>query len=48
MPKVFISDPVGKAESVVLSEAGSRRAKALFEKLFCTPEVPADHLKSQI
>jgi hypothetical protein len=42
----FISDPVGKAKSVVLSEAGARRAEALFVKMFCTPE--RTNLKSQI
>ena len=35
--KGYISDPVGKAKSVVLSEEGARRAEALFVKLFCTP-----------
>jgi hypothetical protein len=33
--KGYISDPVGKAKSIVLSEAGERRARELFEKLFC-------------
>ena len=33
--KGFISDPVGKAKSVVLSEAGQRRAEELFRRLFC-------------
>ena len=33
--KGFISDPVGKAKSVALSEAGERRAGELFEQLFC-------------
>jgi hypothetical protein len=33
--KGFIGDPVGKAKSVVLSEAGERRARELFEQLFC-------------
>ena len=36
--KGWISDPVGKAKSVVLSEEGARRAKVLFEKLFCDPD----------
>ena len=39
--KGFISDPVGKAKSVALSEAGARRARELFEQLFCEPEAPA-------
>jgi hypothetical protein len=30
----FISDPIGKAKSVVLTEDGQRRAEGLFEKLF--------------
>ena len=38
--KGFISDPVGKAKSVALSEAGARRARELFEKLFCDAEAP--------
>ena len=33
--KGFISDPVGKAKSVVLTEAGERQARELFAKLFC-------------
>lgn len=33
--KGFIGDPVGKAKSVVLSEAGERRARELFTQLFC-------------
>ena len=33
--KGLISDPVGKAKSVVLSEAGERQARELFTKLFC-------------
>lgn len=32
--KGLISDPVNKAKSVVLSEDGLRKAKAVFEKLF--------------
>ena len=32
--KGFISDPVGKAKSVVFSEDGLRRSEALFRKLF--------------
>lgn len=34
--KGFISDPVGKAKSVVLSEEGARRAEELFRQMFCT------------
>lgn len=33
--KGLISDPVGKANSIVLTEEGARRAAALFERLFC-------------
>ena len=33
--KGCISDPVGKAKSVVLSEEGARRAEELFHRLFC-------------
>jgi len=33
--KGFISDPVGKAKSVVLSDEGARRAEELFHRLFC-------------
>jgi hypothetical protein len=32
--KGFISDPVGKAKSVVLTEAGLRESERLFKKLF--------------
>lgn len=32
--KGFISDPVGKAKSVVLSEAGQREAERLFQAMF--------------
>jgi hypothetical protein len=32
--KGFISSPVGKAKSVVLSEQGLRQSEALFHKLF--------------
>ena len=32
--KGMISDPRSKAKSVVMSEAGAKRAKRLFEKLF--------------
>ena len=38
--KGYISDPVGKAKSVVLSEEGARRAEELFVKLFCAPDAP--------
>jgi len=34
--KGLISDPVGKAKSVVLTEEGARRAEQLFRQLFCT------------
>ena len=33
--KGFISDPVGKAKSVLLTEEGKRRAEELFQRLFC-------------
>jgi hypothetical protein len=33
--KGYISDPVGKAKSVALSEDGARRAEELFARLFC-------------
>jgi len=33
--KGYISDPVGKAKSVGLTEEGRRRAEALFGELFC-------------
>lgn len=32
--KGFITDPVGKAKSVLLTQEGEIRAKELFEKLF--------------
>ena len=32
--KGFISDPVGKAQSVVLTEKGLRESEQLFKKLF--------------
>jgi Domain of unknown function (DUF6429) len=32
--KGFISDPVGKAKSVVLTEEGQREAERLFETMF--------------
>ena len=34
----MISKPVGKAKSVVFTEEGLQRSKALFEKLFATKE----------
>jgi hypothetical protein len=34
--KKLISDPVGKAKSVVLTKEGQKRAQELFEKLFCS------------
>ena len=33
--KRYISNPVGKAKSVMLSEEGKARAKELFCRLFC-------------
>jgi hypothetical protein len=32
--KGFISDPVGKAKSVVFTDEGLRQSEALFQKLF--------------
>lgn len=34
--KGYISDPKSKSKSVVLTEEGERKAKALFEKMFST------------
>jgi len=31
----YISDPIGKAKSVVLTEEGLQEAERLFKKLFC-------------
>ncbi len=36
--KRLISNPVGKAKSIVFTEEGRDRAKALFERLFCQPQ----------
>lgn len=33
--KAWIGNPVGKAKSVVLTEAGRNQAEALFHRLFC-------------
>ncbi len=33
-PKGLISDPVGKAKSVVFTDEGLRQSEALFRKLF--------------
>lgn len=35
--KGFISDPVGKAKSVVLTDKGLRESERLFKKLFVKP-----------
>jgi Domain of unknown function (DUF6429) len=35
--KGFISDPVGKAKSVVLTDEGLRESDRLFRKLFAKP-----------
>jgi len=35
--KGYISDPVGKAKSVVFTEQGMREAERLLEELFGTP-----------
>jgi hypothetical protein len=34
----FISDPAGKAKSVIFSEEGQRRSEALFRELFERPD----------
>jgi Domain of unknown function (DUF6429) len=36
--KGLISDPVGKAKSVIFSEEGQRRSEALFRELFERPD----------
>lgn len=36
--KGFISDPVSRAKSVVLTEEGLKEAERLFNKLFCQPK----------
>ena len=33
--KGLISDPGGKAKSVIFTEEGERRSKALFHEMFC-------------
>jgi hypothetical protein len=33
--KGYISDPISKAKSVVLTEEGLQEAERLFKKLFC-------------
>ena len=43
--KGFISDPVGKAKSVVFTEEGLRKSEALFRKLFA---VKPPRLKSAL
>jgi hypothetical protein len=35
--KGLISDPVGKAKSVVFTEEGLQRARVLFQEMFATP-----------
>jgi hypothetical protein len=39
--KGLISDPVGKAKSVVVTEAGLREAERLFRELFATRHLPS-------
>jgi len=34
----YISDPVGKARSVILTDEGIRRCEELFEQYFAKPE----------
>ena len=46
--KGYISNPAGKAKSVLLSAEGARRAEALFAKPFCTPDALETNLKSPI
>lgn len=36
--KGLICDLVGKAKSLVMTEEGAQKAKALYEQLFCEPE----------
>ncbi len=36
--KGFISNPIGKAKSVVLTDEGAERSEQLFRALFCKPE----------
>jgi len=36
--KGMIGDPVGKAKSVRLTEAGEKRCEELFRQLFCAPK----------
>ena len=47
--KGLISDPQGKAKSVVFSEAGLKEAQRLLEKLFCESDEararePSEHV----
>jgi len=51
--KGFISDPQGKARSVVFSEAGLKEARRLLQKLFCESEEagarkPSEHVYAVI
>jgi hypothetical protein len=46
--KGYISNPVGKAQSVMLTETGARQAEELFARLFCTPAAPNGDLKTPI
>ena len=43
----FISDPQGKARSVVFSEAGLKEAQRLLQKLFCESEEAGAHKPSE-
>lgn len=43
--KGFISNPVGKAKFVYLSEEGMARSKALFDALFVTANAPEEPAK---
>ena len=43
--KGFISDPVGKAKSVILTEEGQREAERLFAEVFAA--APADVLAAE-
>ena len=38
--KGMISDPVGKAKSVIFTDAGLAEAERLFEAMFTTPRAP--------
>ena len=45
--KALISDPVGKAKSVVFTDEGPRQSEALFRKLFTVGRLTAAHRPSR-